>query len=194
MNPPSLNLQGKWHAHFHHSPNFLDFVGCCLFIYLCLHLCVCILVTITMAFWHRLWLPWSFCCIDWLLVLIGNAMLLRVLPSVYPRQPEPIHQHIRELTAMMSQLDQAGRQHLLRLLQMISDLHPLVSEEVVDEWVKEWKWYLGRNSGQGELFWITEKRIWRSPREWRGRYTNEYRVSDLAFILKQTAAAQGQTR
>ncbi|XP_048024230.1 ventricular zone-expressed PH domain-containing protein isoform X3 [Megalobrama amblycephala] len=61
-------------------------------------------------------------------VLTGNAMLLRVLPSVYPRQPEPIHQHIRELTAMMSQLDQAGRQHLLRLLQMISDLHPLKHE------------------------------------------------------------------
>lgn len=29
----------------------------------------------------------------------------------------------------------------------------------VDEWVKEWKWYLGMNSGQGELFWVTEKRI-----------------------------------
>lgn len=60
-------------------------------------------------------------------------MLLRVLPSVYPRKPEPIHQHICELTAMMSQLDQASRQHLLRLLQMISDLHPLVSEEEVVE-------------------------------------------------------------
>lgn len=69
------------------------------------------------------------CCIDSCLVLIGNAMLLRVLPSVYPRHPEPIHHRIRELTAMMSHLDQAGRQHLLRLLQMISDLHPLVSEE-----------------------------------------------------------------
>ncbi|XP_043120782.1 ventricular zone-expressed PH domain-containing protein isoform X2 [Puntigrus tetrazona] len=64
-------------------------------------------------------------------VLGGNAMLLRVLPSVYPRQSEPIHQHIRELVAMMSQLDQAGRQHLLRLLQMISDLHPLVLSSLV---------------------------------------------------------------
>ncbi|XP_073707103.1 ventricular zone-expressed PH domain-containing protein isoform X2 [Garra rufa] len=64
-------------------------------------------------------------------VLGGNAMLLRVLPSVYPRHPEPIHQRIRELTAMMSQLDQAGRQHLLRLLQMISDLHPLVLSSLV---------------------------------------------------------------
>ncbi|XP_026143696.1 ventricular zone-expressed PH domain-containing protein [Carassius auratus] len=64
-------------------------------------------------------------------VLGGNAMLLRVLPSVYPRQPEPIHQHVRELMAMMSQLDQANRQHLLRLLQMISDLHPLVLSSLV---------------------------------------------------------------
>ncbi|XP_052387846.1 ventricular zone-expressed PH domain-containing protein-like [Carassius gibelio] len=64
-------------------------------------------------------------------VLGGNAMLLRVLPSVYPRQPEPIHQHIRELTAMMSQLDQSGRQHLLRLLQMISEHHPLVLSSLV---------------------------------------------------------------
>ncbi|XP_016371423.1 ventricular zone-expressed PH domain-containing protein-like [Sinocyclocheilus rhinocerous] len=61
----------------------------------------------------------------------SNAMLLRVLPSVYPRQPEPIHQHIRELTAMMSQVDQAGRQHLLRLLQMISEHHPLVLSSLV---------------------------------------------------------------
>uniref|UniRef100_A0A8C1TWN1 Ventricular zone expressed PH domain-containing 1 n=1 Tax=Cyprinus carpio TaxID=7962 RepID=A0A8C1TWN1_CYPCA len=63
-------------------------------------------------------------------VLGGNAMLLRVLPSVYPRHPEPIHQHIHELTVMMSQLDQAGRQHLLRLLlvflspQVLSSLVP----------------------------------------------------------------------
>ncbi|NP_997996.1 ventricular zone-expressed PH domain-containing protein [Danio rerio] len=64
-------------------------------------------------------------------VLAGNTMLLRVLPSVYPRQPEPIHQHVRELTAMMPRLDQTGRQHLLRLLQMISDLHPLVLSSLV---------------------------------------------------------------
>uniref|UniRef100_A0A9J8B3S7 Ventricular zone expressed PH domain-containing 1 n=1 Tax=Cyprinus carpio carpio TaxID=630221 RepID=A0A9J8B3S7_CYPCA len=64
-------------------------------------------------------------------VLGGNAMLLRVLPSVYPRHPEPIHQHIHELTVMMSQLDQAGRQHLLRLLQMISEHHPLVLSSLV---------------------------------------------------------------
>ncbi|XP_056621469.1 ventricular zone-expressed PH domain-containing protein [Triplophysa dalaica] len=64
-------------------------------------------------------------------VLGGNFMLLKVLPSVYPRQSEPIHQRIRELMALMSQLDQTGRQHLLRLLQMISDLHPLVLSSLV---------------------------------------------------------------
>ncbi|KAI4897482.1 hypothetical protein NFI96_024082 [Prochilodus magdalenae] len=56
---------------------------------------------------------------------LGNSMLLRVLPSVYPLQPEPIHQHIRQLGAMMPELDPANRQHLLRLLQMISERHPL---------------------------------------------------------------------
>ncbi|KAA0714675.1 Ventricular zone-expressed PH domain-containing protein [Triplophysa tibetana] len=61
----------------------------------------------------------------------SNSMLLRVLPSVYPQRPEPIHQRIRELTTLMSQLDQTGRQHLLRLLQMISDLHPLVLSSLV---------------------------------------------------------------
>ncbi|XP_036441028.1 ventricular zone-expressed PH domain-containing protein [Colossoma macropomum] len=64
-------------------------------------------------------------------VLGGNSMLLRVLPSVYPLQPEPIHQHIRELGAMMPELDPANRQHLLRLLQMISEQHPLVLTTLV---------------------------------------------------------------
>ncbi|XP_072551823.1 ventricular zone-expressed PH domain-containing protein [Salminus brasiliensis] len=64
-------------------------------------------------------------------VLGGNSMLLRVLPSVYPLQPEPIHQHIQELSAMMPELDQASRQHLLRLLQMISEQHPRVLTPLV---------------------------------------------------------------
>uniref|UniRef100_W5KU81 Ventricular zone expressed PH domain-containing 1 n=1 Tax=Astyanax mexicanus TaxID=7994 RepID=W5KU81_ASTMX len=64
-------------------------------------------------------------------VLGGNSMLLRVLPSVYPLQPEPIHQHIRELAAMMPELDQANRQHLLRLLQMISEQQPQVLTPLV---------------------------------------------------------------
>ncbi|XP_062408983.1 ventricular zone-expressed PH domain-containing protein isoform X1 [Sardina pilchardus] len=59
-------------------------------------------------------------------VLEGNHMLLRVLPSVYPLQPQPIHQRIAHLLAMTPQLDAAGRQHLLRLLQMVAEEHPLV--------------------------------------------------------------------
>ncbi|XP_031429576.1 ventricular zone-expressed PH domain-containing protein [Clupea harengus] len=58
-------------------------------------------------------------------VLEGNHMLLRVLPSVYPLQPKPIHQHIAHLLNMMPRLDPAGRQHLLRLLQMVAEEHPL---------------------------------------------------------------------
>uniref|UniRef100_A0A4W4G6G4 PH domain-containing protein n=1 Tax=Electrophorus electricus TaxID=8005 RepID=A0A4W4G6G4_ELEEL len=57
-------------------------------------------------------------------VLGGNSMLLRVLPSMYPLQPELIHQHIRELFAMVTEVEQTSRQHLLRLLQMISEQHP----------------------------------------------------------------------
>ncbi|XP_060779035.1 ventricular zone-expressed PH domain-containing protein isoform X2 [Neoarius graeffei] len=57
-------------------------------------------------------------------VLGGNTMLLRVLPSVYPLEPDPVHQHIQDLVLMVPELDQTSRQHLLRLLQMISDRHP----------------------------------------------------------------------
>lgn len=70
-------------------------------------------------------------CIALLLWLPGNSMLLRVLPSVYPLQPEPIHRHIRELAAAMPELDQANRQHLLRLLQMISEQNPQVSADLI---------------------------------------------------------------
>ncbi|KAJ8410747.1 hypothetical protein AAFF_G00187040 [Aldrovandia affinis] len=58
-------------------------------------------------------------------------MLLRVLPSVYRKQPDAIHLHIRELTAMMSQLEQPEQQHLLRLLQMVAKQHPLVLSSLV---------------------------------------------------------------
>lgn len=57
----------------------------------------------------------------------GNHMLLRVLPSVYPRQPDTIHCHLGNLTAMMSQLESPERQHLIRLIQMVAEQHPLVS-------------------------------------------------------------------
>ncbi|TKS81221.1 Ventricular zone-expressed PH domain-containing protein [Collichthys lucidus] len=53
-------------------------------------------------------------------------MLLRVLPSVYPRQPDTIHCHLGNLTAMMSQLDSPEQQHLIRLIQMVAEQHPLI--------------------------------------------------------------------
>ncbi|KAK2847040.1 hypothetical protein Q5P01_010039 [Channa striata] len=59
-------------------------------------------------------------------VLGGNHMLLRVLPSVYPRQPETIHRHLGNLTSMMPQLESPEQQHLIRLIQMIAEQHPLM--------------------------------------------------------------------
>ncbi|XP_028275977.1 ventricular zone-expressed PH domain-containing protein [Parambassis ranga] len=59
-------------------------------------------------------------------VLGGNHMLLRVLPSVYPRQPDTIHRHLGNLTAMMSQLEPSEQQHLIRLIQMVAEQHPLM--------------------------------------------------------------------
>ncbi|XP_053456796.1 ventricular zone-expressed PH domain-containing protein homolog 1 [Nycticebus coucang] len=49
-------------------------------------------------------------------ILQGNVMLLRVLPAVYEKQPQPINRHLTELLALMSQLEQAEQYHLLRLL------------------------------------------------------------------------------
>uniref|UniRef100_A0A8C0P1B6 Ventricular zone expressed PH domain containing 1 n=1 Tax=Canis lupus familiaris TaxID=9615 RepID=A0A8C0P1B6_CANLF len=48
--------------------------------------------------------------------LRGNAMLLRVLPAVYEKQPQPINRHLMELLALMPQLEQPEQYHLLRLL------------------------------------------------------------------------------
>ncbi|CAJ1065739.1 ventricular zone-expressed PH domain-containing protein [Xyrichtys novacula] len=59
-------------------------------------------------------------------VLGGNHMLLRVLPSVYPRQPDTIHNHLGNLTQMMSQLESSEQQHLIRLIQMVAEQHPLM--------------------------------------------------------------------
>uniref|UniRef100_A0A4W2DUD0 Ventricular zone expressed PH domain containing 1 n=1 Tax=Bos indicus x Bos taurus TaxID=30522 RepID=A0A4W2DUD0_BOBOX len=49
-------------------------------------------------------------------ILQGNAMLLRVLPAVYEKQPQPINRHLTELLGLMSQLEQPEQYHLLRLL------------------------------------------------------------------------------
>ncbi|XP_038039580.2 ventricular zone-expressed PH domain-containing protein homolog 1 isoform X3 [Anas platyrhynchos] len=54
------------------------------------------------------------------LSLPGNSMLLRVLPSLYEKQPQPINLHLRELVALLAQLHQAEQHHLLRLLQVVA--------------------------------------------------------------------------
>uniref|UniRef100_A0A8C6T876 Ventricular zone expressed PH domain-containing 1 n=1 Tax=Neogobius melanostomus TaxID=47308 RepID=A0A8C6T876_9GOBI len=59
-------------------------------------------------------------------VLGGNHMLLRVLPSIYPRQPEVIHRHLGKLTDTMPTLKPPEQQHLLRLLQVVAEKHPLM--------------------------------------------------------------------
>ncbi|KAJ0063862.1 hypothetical protein NL108_012865, partial [Boleophthalmus pectinirostris] len=59
-------------------------------------------------------------------VLGGNHMLLRVLPSIYPRQPDVLHHHLGNLTAMMPRLEPPEQQHLLRLIQMVAEQHPLM--------------------------------------------------------------------
>ncbi|KAM9733807.1 ventricular zone-expressed PH domain-containing protein isoform 1-T3 [Menidia menidia] len=59
-------------------------------------------------------------------VLGGNHMLLRVLPSVYPKKPDIIHRHMGSLTAMMSRLESPEQQHLIRLIQVVAEQHPLM--------------------------------------------------------------------
>ncbi|KAM9801164.1 ventricular zone-expressed PH domain-containing protein [Neosynchiropus ocellatus] len=59
-------------------------------------------------------------------VIGGNHMLLRVLPSVYPKQPDIIHRHLGSLTAMVPQLESPEQQHLIKLLQMVAEQHPLM--------------------------------------------------------------------
>ncbi|XP_068881159.1 ventricular zone-expressed PH domain-containing protein homolog 1 isoform X1 [Aphelocoma coerulescens] len=53
-------------------------------------------------------------------VLQGNSMLLRVLPALYEKQPQPIHACLRELVAPMAQLDPPEQLHLLRLLHTVA--------------------------------------------------------------------------
>ncbi|KAI3354405.1 hypothetical protein L3Q82_018930 [Scortum barcoo] len=78
----------------------------------------------------------------YLLVYVCNHMLLRVLPSVYPRQPDTIHCHLGNLTAMMSQLESPEQQHLIRLIQMVAEQHPLMLSPQVSTLVS----YLGDQS------------------------------------------------
>ncbi|KAA8593923.1 hypothetical protein FQN60_004757, partial [Etheostoma spectabile] len=69
-------------------------------------------------------------------------MLLRVLPSVYPRQLDTIHSHLGNLTAMMSQLESPEQQHLIRLIQIVAEQHPLMLSPQVPTLVS----YLGDQS------------------------------------------------
>nr|XP_054495493.1 ventricular zone-expressed PH domain-containing protein homolog 1 isoform X3 [Agelaius phoeniceus] len=53
-------------------------------------------------------------------VLQGNWMLLRVLPTLYEKQPRPIRARLPELVAPMAQLDPPEQLHLLRLLHTVA--------------------------------------------------------------------------
>uniref|UniRef100_A0A8C7BLA7 Ventricular zone expressed PH domain containing 1 n=1 Tax=Neovison vison TaxID=452646 RepID=A0A8C7BLA7_NEOVI len=65
-------------------------------------------------------------------ILQGNAMLLRVLPAVYEKQPQPINRHLTELLALMSQLEQPEQYHLLRLLHVaVKKKQPEVAEKCI---------------------------------------------------------------
>ncbi|KAM4040381.1 ventricular zone-expressed PH domain-containing protein homolog 1 isoform 2-T2 [Anomaloglossus baeobatrachus] len=53
-------------------------------------------------------------------ILQGNSMLLRVLPSIYEMQPQPIHQFLGDLVSQMPHLEEGEQLHMLRLLQAIA--------------------------------------------------------------------------
>lgn len=55
-----------------------------------------------------------------IIFLTGNSMLLCILPSLYEKQSQPINSHLRELAALMSDLEQSEQNHLLRLLLIIA--------------------------------------------------------------------------
>uniref|UniRef100_G1NDX6 Ventricular zone expressed PH domain containing 1 n=1 Tax=Meleagris gallopavo TaxID=9103 RepID=G1NDX6_MELGA len=53
-------------------------------------------------------------------VLQGNSLLLRVLPALYEKQPQPMAHRLPELLALMGHLQPSEQQHLLRLLQLMA--------------------------------------------------------------------------
>ncbi|XP_024910563.1 ventricular zone-expressed PH domain-containing protein isoform X1 [Cynoglossus semilaevis] len=59
-------------------------------------------------------------------VLEGEHMLLRVLPSVYPRHPDSVHRDLGDLAAMMPQLEPAEQHHMIRLIQLVAEQHPVM--------------------------------------------------------------------
>ncbi|XP_077146805.1 ventricular zone-expressed PH domain-containing protein homolog 1 [Ranitomeya variabilis] len=65
-------------------------------------------------------------------ILQGNSMLLRVLPSIYEMQPQPIHHFLRDLVSQMPHLEEGEQHHMLRLLQAIAKAkQPKVLAETV---------------------------------------------------------------
>ncbi|XP_072474740.1 ventricular zone-expressed PH domain-containing protein homolog 1 isoform X1 [Notamacropus eugenii] len=65
-------------------------------------------------------------------ILQGNSMLLRVLPSVYEKQPQPINSHVMELVTLMCDLETTEQHHLLRLLQIVARRkRPTVLQECI---------------------------------------------------------------
>ncbi|KAK2538535.1 Veph1 [Columba guinea] len=58
--------------------------------------------------------PCLLCCVT------GNRLLLRVLPALYERRPQPIDLRLPDLLALLAQADPAERHHLLRLLLMVA--------------------------------------------------------------------------
>ncbi|XP_043926418.1 ventricular zone-expressed PH domain-containing protein homolog 1 [Protopterus annectens] len=64
-------------------------------------------------------------------ILQGNYMLLRVLPSIYEKQPELIDKHVTEMSALLSQLEQTEKQHLLRLLHLVAEQQAKVLNESI---------------------------------------------------------------
>ncbi|XP_072111473.1 ventricular zone-expressed PH domain-containing protein isoform X1 [Mobula birostris] len=72
-------------------------------------------------------------------VLQGNSLLLRVLPSIYEKQPGPINCHVTELVQLMPQLESPEQHHLLHLLQMITKQCPQVLNESISSLIIQLK-------------------------------------------------------
>ncbi|KAM3832253.1 LOW QUALITY PROTEIN: ventricular zone-expressed PH domain-containing protein homolog 1-like [Vipera latastei] len=54
-------------------------------------------------------------------ILQGNSMLLRILPSLYEKQQEPLSNDLRELVGLMPHLELSEQQHLLQLLLTVAN-------------------------------------------------------------------------
>lgn len=66
-------------------------------------------------------------------LLAGNSLLLRVLPALYEKQPQPMVHRLPELLALMGHLQPSEQQHLLRLLQLMARRKELGVRLCVDE-------------------------------------------------------------